>query len=81
MQRITQGWRALTLAAVVGVALAFGTSQAVAGRSRTCFYDPPNALGTCGGQLDCQDKCNAVGGADPVAGVCTSEGCCLCFAP
>lgn len=80
MRRITQGWRILTLAIIVGVALAFGTSQAVAGRSRTCFDDPPNSLGTCTSQQNCQDKCDAVWTPDPVTGVCTSEGCCLCFA-
>ena len=74
--------RMVVAVALVLSALAYGTSQAVAGtKNTTCLYDPPAFLGDCPGSDEaCDDLCQGYG--QDWHGYCTGPmgtGCCVCF--
>jgi hypothetical protein len=60
-------------------ALAFGGRVALANASMTC---PPDAIGTCTSQSQCQDMCDVEYGVGNSEGDCyglPSNGCCRCL--
>jgi hypothetical protein len=69
----------------IALALAFGGYQALAGPTNAmapCDWDPPD-MGTCGGQPDCQFKCDAYYGVG-TTGFCSyypplEQYCCICI--
>ena len=75
--------RMVVAVALVLSALAYGTTQAVAGTGNTtCLYDPPASLGDCpsGGDTECNAMCASQG--EGWQGYCTGPmgtGCCVCF--
>ena len=58
-------------------ALSFGTAQAVSQvSSRDCPYDPPDHLGECSSQEECDDLCDPY---NPFMAICDWQGCCGCL--
>lgn len=56
-------------------ALTFGATEVLAKDAKTaCWYDPPNMLGECSSQTECQAMCDEYSGT----GDCRS-GCCDCM--
>ena len=77
MTRLLHLFRNVAFPVAIGVALSFGATQAVGQMSaqRSCPWDPPDHLGECESQGDCQQKCDLYQGG---FGVCES-GCCGCL--
>ncbi len=77
MTRFIKLIRKVAFPVAIGVALSFGATQTVGqmGALDSCPWDPPDLLGECVDQEDCQEKCNQYQGG---LGMCES-GCCGCL--
>ncbi len=77
MRTIGNRLMAPLFALLLAASLTFGvtTTFAQPREAPPCFNDPPNALGSCSSQEECQRKCDFYGG-QPI-GDCI-DGCCFC---
>ena len=78
MTRFINLLRNVAFPVAIGVALSFGATQAVGQMSaqRSCPWDPPNVLGECESETQCNDDCTGYGAT---FGTCDHNNCCGCF--
>ena len=79
MTRFIKLIRKLAFPVAIGVALSFGATQAVGQMSalNSCIWDPPDHLGECVSQEQCDDLCVITYGG--YMGECDQNNCCGCF--